>query len=67
MYNEHDIEECPKCGAREFGTGKQAGYAKMSSGRFNLGSNIIHTICTNCGFIVESYAEKPKNFRGKYE
>ncbi|ASK64241.1 transcription initiation factor TFIIIB [Virgibacillus phasianinus] len=55
--------ECPKCGGRDFGIGKQKGYAKMSSGRFNLGSNIIHRICTNCGFIAESYAEKPRNFR----
>jgi len=43
--------------------GKQSGYAKMSSGRFNLGSNILHVICTNCGFIIESYVEKPKNFK----
>ncbi|GGB61710.1 transcription initiation factor TFIIIB [Virgibacillus dakarensis] len=59
----NDDKECTKCVGREFGTGKQAGYAKMNSDRFNLGSNILHTICTNCGFIVESYAEKPKNFK----
>lgn len=65
MIKDNEIT-CPKCGGNEFGTGKQSGYAKMNSGRFNLGSNILHTICIGCGFIAESYAEKPKNFRPKY-
>lgn len=54
---------CPKCGGREYGTGKQEGYAKMNSRGFSMGSNIIHTLCTNCGFIIESYAEKPYKFK----
>lgn len=55
--------KCPKCGGTDFGTGKQSGYGRINSRNFNLGSNILHTICISCGFIVESYAEKPKNFR----
>lgn len=39
--------ECPKCGSRKLGTGKQSGYAQVSSGGLSLGSNIKHTICTS--------------------
>ena len=57
------IESCPKCGESEIGIGKQSGYARMESGKLNFGSSIIHTICTNCGYIIESYVEKPDNFK----
>lgn len=63
MDDSENVVTCPKCGGDEFGTGKQSGYAKMTSGKFNMGSNILHRICTDCGFIVESYAEKPKKFK----
>jgi len=61
------VTECPKCGCRELGQGKQDGYAVMNNANkmFGLGSKILHTICTRCGLIIESYVEKPERFENK--
>ncbi|SFK93534.1 hypothetical protein SAMN03159341_102248 [Paenibacillus sp. 1_12] len=56
--------QCPKCGGKEIGKGRQAGYAVVTpvKGFFKFGSPIIHSICVNCGFIIESYVEDPSKF-----
>ncbi|WP_407691413.1 transcription initiation factor TFIIIB [Robertmurraya mangrovi] len=57
--------ECPKCGGKELGIGKQSGYAVMyPDNKMSLGSNIEYVICTDCGFIIESYVIKPEKFKG---
>lgn len=59
------ITECPNCGCRELGKGKQDGYATMYNANkvFSMGSKIFHSICTRCGLIVQSYVEKPERFK----
>ena len=59
------VHSCPKCGASEFGKGKQNGYAFMyPAGKMSLGSKIEHLICISCGFIIESYVKNPRKFKG---
>lgn len=56
---------CPKCGAKELGKGKHSGHAVMHpDGKMSLGSNIEYIICTECGYIIESYVTKPEKFKG---
>jgi len=59
-------KECPKCGGKNLGKGKQSGYASLNHPRklLSFGSAIIHILCTDCGYIIESYAEKPQRFKG---
>lgn len=56
---------CPCCKNSEFELGKQIGIASIFSVKKPLtrGSHVTHVICTKCGYIVESYVEKPHNFR----
>ncbi|CAM4034041.1 transcription initiation factor TFIIIB [Mesobacillus thioparans] len=58
-------KECPKCGGTDIGKGKQAGYAVMypENKVVSLGSEIVHVICTDCGFVIESYVKKPEKFK----
>ncbi|WP_064094136.1 hypothetical protein [Rossellomorea aquimaris] len=57
--------ECPKCGGKELGLGKQTGYAVMAPvKKMSLGSNVEYVICTACGFIIEGYVKKPEKFKG---
>ncbi|MGO0059872.1 transcription initiation factor TFIIIB [Brevibacillus fluminis] len=60
-----EAQQCPKCGSRELGKGKQSGYAAVvpQDGFFRIGASIIHVICTECGYIVESYVDKPQKFK----
>lgn len=59
--------ECPKCGGKELGKGKQNGYAIMHPvGKMSFGSEVEFIICVTCGFIIESYVKKPEKFRGTY-
>ncbi|MFS0824648.1 transcription initiation factor TFIIIB [Bacillus sp. 1P02SD] len=56
---------CPKCGGKELGRGKHSGYATMyPENKMSLGSVIEYIICTECGFIIESYVKKPEKFKG---
>ncbi|GEN52660.1 transcription initiation factor TFIIIB [Halobacillus faecis] len=66
MKHLSNIEECPKCGGRELGRGKQNGYAVMLpiNKAMSFGSEVEHIICTSCGYIVESYVKKPGKFKG---
>ena len=58
-------KECIKCGGTDIGYGKQAGYAVISpNGKMGFGSSVMHVICTDCGYVLESYVEKPKRFKG---
>lgn len=59
--------ECPKCGSEELGIGVQDNsYAVVRPlyKKVSLGSSVEHTICTDCGLIVESYVKHPKKFKG---
>ena len=59
------IKECPKCGGTEFGKGKQRDYAALRHPTkiFSIGSAIMYVLCTDCGFIIESFVEKPERFK----
>lgn len=62
---EKQSEQCPKCGCKEIGKGKQAGHALVLPNNkfFAMGSPIIHHICTQCGYVLESYVDKPSRFK----
>ncbi|EST56160.1 transcription initiation factor TFIIIB [Brevibacillus panacihumi W25] len=62
---EKQSEQCPKCGCKEIGQGKQAGHAVVLPNNkfFAMGSQIIHHICTQCGYVLESYVDKPSRFK----
>ncbi|MFJ7667074.1 transcription initiation factor TFIIIB [Lysinibacillus sp. NPDC097195] len=65
MKQFENITECPKCGGTELGKGKHSGYAVMvPSNRMSFGSEIEYILCTDCGFILESYVKKPEKFKG---
>lgn len=57
--------ECPKCGSVELGKGKHRGYAVMSPvNKLSFGSDVGYMLCTDCGYIIEAYVEKPDKFKG---
>ena len=59
-----EIKECPYCGGKDFGEGRQRGHAKLVTSTFALsGEDIYHKICMDCGSIVRSYIKNPANFR----
>ncbi|MGM8363927.1 transcription initiation factor TFIIIB [Virgibacillus sp. W0181] len=65
MDNNTGVTECPKCGEKELGKGKQSGYSAMHpDNKMSFGSTIEYIICTNCGFIIEGYVKKPEKFKG---
>lgn len=57
--------QCPKCGGKEIGKGRQTGDALVTpiKGLFKFGTPVIYYICLKCGFIVESYVEDPSKFK----
>ncbi|MFE8703321.1 transcription initiation factor TFIIIB [Cytobacillus sp. FJAT-54145] len=65
MIQTTNVTECPKCGEKEIGVGKHSGYAAMyPDNKMSLGSDVKYLICTECGFIIESYVSKPHKFKG---
>lgn len=60
---------CPKCDSHEIGEGKHANMARMIPvAQFGVvkgasGSDIRYRVCTECGYIVEGYVEKPEKFK----
>ncbi|MCL1702233.1 transcription initiation factor TFIIIB [Lysinibacillus sp. Bpr_S20] len=65
MKNSTKATECPKCGGTELGKGKHNGYAVMyPENKMSIGSTVEYIICTECGFIIESYVKKPEKFKG---
>lgn len=67
MNQQSKITECTKCGGMELGKGIQTDYAALAPYKkvFGLGSAVVHTLCTDCGFIIESHVEKPHRFKSK--
>ncbi|RHW41575.1 transcription initiation factor TFIIIB [Neobacillus notoginsengisoli] len=62
-----NVSNCPKCGGTELGKGKQSGYAVMYPfNKMSFGSNIEYIICTECGYIIESYVKNPEKFKGSF-
>ncbi|HHU19137.1 MAG TPA: transcription initiation factor TFIIIB [Bacilli bacterium] len=66
--NQHmGLTECPKCGSKELGKGVHNDYAALNPYKkkklFTMGSAIIYILCTDCGFIIESYVAKPNRFK----
>lgn len=48
--------------------GKHSGYAVMQpDSKVSFGSNVEYIICTECGFIIESYVKKPEKLKGTLE
>ncbi|MGE8000218.1 transcription initiation factor TFIIIB [Lysinibacillus sp. NPDC093190] len=65
MKNSTKVTECPKCGGKELGRGKQSGYATVyPDNKMSIGSAVEFIICTECGFIIESFVKKPEKFKG---
>jgi DNA-directed RNA polymerase subunit RPC12/RpoP len=65
MNHHIEVTECPKCGGKELGKGKHSGYSVISPyKKMRFGSDVVYIICTECGFIIESYVTKPERFRG---
>ncbi|RBW68348.1 transcription initiation factor TFIIIB [Bacillus taeanensis] len=64
MNGSTKVTECPKCGGKELGKGKHSGYAVMVPVNkvMSFGSDVEYIICTECGFIIESYVKKPEKF-----
>ncbi|WP_223554204.1 transcription initiation factor TFIIIB [Lysinibacillus sphaericus] len=67
MKNITKVIECPKCGGKELGKGKHSGYGVMyPENKMSLGSDVAYIICTECGFIIESYVKKPEKFKDTF-
>lgn len=65
MNHSTKLLECPKCGAKELGRGKLGGYGVvLPINKVSVGSEVEYIICTECGFIIESYVTKPEKFKG---
>ena len=64
MIHSMKVTECPKCGGKELGKGKHSGYGSVLPNNKFLGVDVEHIICTECGFIIESYVKKPERFKG---
>lgn len=57
-------DECPYCHSKNLSYGYQVGDAGLKLGVSGVfGSNIIHTICIDCGSIIHSQVEKPELFK----
>lgn len=57
-------EDCPYCNSKRLSYGYQVGDACLKLGVSGVfGSNIIHTICMDCGSIIYSRVEKPEMFK----
>ena len=54
--------KCPYCGKEETVIGKQIGYAAIKPNKkISLSEQpIYHIVCLNCGSIIRSYVQNPK-------
>ena len=66
MIQNHLVHECPRCGGKDLGKGKQSGYAVLNPFKkiLGMGSTVIYILCTDCGYIIDQYVEKPARFKG---
>ncbi|WP_010233549.1 hypothetical protein [Clostridium arbusti] len=57
--------ECPICGCKEIGKGKQISQGKMFpiDKTFSMGSEIVSDICTKCGYILSMRVANPEKFK----
>ena len=61
------MTKCPKCGGEELGKGKQHGMGGITpNGKVSFAVEVEHMICSECGFIIESYVTKPDKFKDTY-
>lgn len=64
MSKKVTVEECPYCGSKSFGEGRQMAQGNVQStkgifkGALTNGTPLYHTICLSCGSVVQSYVEK---------
>jgi ribosomal protein L40E len=58
---------CPKCNSTELGEGILSGEQSLRpKGKiFTMGSPILATVCTKCGYIIELKVEDPEKFVSK--
>lgn len=58
-------KECPICGCKEIGEGRQIAHGSMFplKGFFKTGSEVIAEICTNCGHIISMRVKYPEKFK----
>jgi hypothetical protein len=67
MRDSNEVMQCPKCQGTELGKGKQRGYANITpSGKMGFNSEVVYTICTDCGYIIEGYVTKPRRFKDTF-
>ena len=65
MRDSTETTECQKCGGKELGKGRHSGNSAIAPyKKISFGSNVVYIICTDCGFIIESYVTKPEQFKG---
>ncbi|MGE7624889.1 transcription initiation factor TFIIIB [Viridibacillus sp. NPDC096237] len=66
MEHSTKVTECPKCGGKELGKGKNNGYGSiLPDNKVTFAGSVVeYIICTECGFIIESYVKKPEKFKG---
>lgn len=63
---ESSVTECPKCGGTKIGKGRNSGYGAIYPAekmRLGTGSNVEYILCTNCGFVIETYVTDPNKFK----
>lgn len=68
MKNSTKIAECPKCGGKEVGKGKNSGHGAIypeGTIILGVGSEVTHIICTDCGYIIETYVTRQDKFKSK--
>lgn len=63
-----NLKECPVCGSQEIRQGQsgEGGLYPMKSILLNIlkgGSNVIATICSDCGHILSMKVENPEKFK----
>lgn len=59
-------QKCHYCGASNFITAKQAGYANVMRGIMKS-EELHHEICLNCGTVLRSYVKNPERLIKKAE
>jgi len=62
MEQKQDI--CPHCGGMETVIGKTSGYGRIIPQHALTilhAQNVYHIICLNCGTVIRSYVEHPKD------
>ena len=57
------VTECPKCGCTIIGRGYHLkNGAMLPYGGLFKASAVVYEICTNCGYIINGYVDRPDLF-----